>query len=135
MLALYQFLEEIHAPEHLEARSAALLHQGEPELARQYSQLWEIFCRALEQCAALLGEVEAAFADFSRLLRLLLSQYSVGTIPASLDRVTAGDAQRLGGRACKVLFLLGAEDGAIPQVAPARACSPTRTGCCWRTTG
>ena len=43
------------------------------ELARQYSQLWEIFCRALEQCAALLGEVEAAFADFSRLLRLLLS--------------------------------------------------------------
>ncbi len=42
------------------------------------------FCRALEQCAALLGEVEAAFADFSRLLRLLLSQYSVGTIPASL---------------------------------------------------
>ena len=67
VLALYQFLEEIHAPEHLEARSAALLHQGEPELARQYSQLWEIFCRALEQCAALLGEVEAAFADFSRL--------------------------------------------------------------------
>ncbi|MFR5025467.1 MAG: PD-(D/E)XK nuclease family protein [Evtepia gabavorous] len=62
--------------------------------------------------------MEAAFADFSRLLRLLLSQYSVGTIPASLDRVTAGDAQRLGGRACKVLFLLGAEDGAIPQVAP-----------------
>ena len=118
VLALYQFLEEIHAPEHLEARSAALLHQGEPELARQYSQLWEIFCRALEQCAALLGEVEAEFADFSRLLRLLLSQYSVGTIPASLDRVTAGDAQRLGGRACKVLFLLGAEDGAIPQVAP-----------------
>lgn len=55
VLALYQFLEEIHAPEHLEARSAALLHQGEPELARQYSQLWEIFCRALEQCAALLG--------------------------------------------------------------------------------
>ena len=75
VLALYQFLEEIHAPEHLEARSAALLHQGEPELARQYSQLWEIFCRALEQCAALLGEVEAEFADFSRLLRLLLSQY------------------------------------------------------------
>ena len=39
------------------------------------------FCRALEQCEALLGEVEAEFADFSRLLRLLLSQYSVGTIP------------------------------------------------------
>ena len=32
--------------------------------------------------------------------------------------MTAGDAQRLGGRACKVLFLLGAEDGAIPRWPP-----------------
>lgn len=118
VLALYRFLEEIQAPEALEARSTALLEQGEPELARQYSQLWEIFCGALEQCQAMLGEMEANFGDFSRLLRLLLSRYSVGTIPASLDRVTAGDAQRLGSRACKVLFLLGADESAIPQVTP-----------------
>lgn len=119
VLALYRFLEEIHAPEALEARAAALEEQGEPELARQYSQLWEIFCAALEQCYALLGEMEADFSDFARLLRLLLSRYTVGTIPASLDRVTAGDAQRLGGRACKVLFLLGADESTIPQVSPA----------------
>ena len=118
VLALYRFLEEIQAPAALEARAAALEARGEPELARQYSQLWEIFCAALEQCYALLGETEAAFGDFARLLRLLLSRYTVGTIPASLDRVTAGDAQRLGGRACKVLFLLGADDSAIPQVSP-----------------
>lgn len=118
VLSLYRFLEEIQAPEALEARSAALLDQGEPELARQYAQLWEIFCGALEQCVSLLGEMEADFDQFTRLLRLLLSRYSVGTIPASLDRVTAGDAQRLGSRRCKVLFLLGADDSAIPQVAP-----------------
>lgn len=118
VLSLYRFLEEIQAPEALEARSATLLDQGEPELARQYAQLWEIFCGALEQCSALLGEMESDFDQFTRLLRLLLSRYSVGTIPASLDRVTAGDAQRLGGRACKVLFLLGADDSAIPQVTP-----------------
>lgn len=118
VLALYRFLEEIQAPEALEARSALLLDRGEPELARQVSQLWEIFCGALEQCYGMLGEREAELGEFSRLLRLLLSRYSVGTIPASLDRVTAGDAQRLGGRACKVLFLLGADESAIPQVAP-----------------
>lgn len=118
VLALYRFLEEIQAPEALEARSALLLDRGEPELARQVSQLWEIFCGALEQCYGMLGEREAELGEFSRLLRLLLSRYSVGTIPASLDRVTAGDAQRLGGRACKVLFLLGADESAIPQVTP-----------------
>ena len=42
----------------------------------------------------------------------------MGTIPASLDRVAAGDAQRLSNRACKVLIFLGADDGSIPQVTP-----------------
>lgn len=120
VLALYRFLEEIQAPEALEARAAALLERGEPELAREYSQLWEIFCQGLEQCVAILGETEAEFGEFSRLLRLLLSCYSVGTIPASLDRVAAGDAQRLSGRQSKVLFLLGADDGSIPLVAPSQ---------------
>ncbi len=118
VISLYKFLEEIQAPEALEARSAALLERGEPELAREYSQLWEIFCGALEQCVAMVGEMESSLSDFSRLLRLLLSRYTVGTIPASLDRVTAGDAQRLGGRACQVIFLVGADDSSIPQVTP-----------------
>ncbi|MFR6380571.1 MAG: hypothetical protein ACLUNZ_13090 [Evtepia sp.] len=75
MVSLYKFLEEIQAPEALEARSAALLERGEPELAREYSQLWEIFCGALEQCVAMVGEMESSLSDFSRLLRLLLSRY------------------------------------------------------------
>ncbi|MBP3318458.1 MAG: PD-(D/E)XK nuclease family protein [Ruminiclostridium sp.] len=118
VLALYRFLEDIQAPQALEARTARLLDQGEPELARQTGQLWEIFCQGLEQCTALLGEMEVDFSEFARLLRLLLSRYSVGSIPASLDRVTAGDAQRLSNRTCKVLFLLGADDGSIPLVTP-----------------
>lgn len=116
--ALYTFLEDIHAPETLEARAAQLLERGEPEQAREMSQLWDIFCGGLEQCAALLGDLELDFGEFARLLRLLLSCYTVGTIPASLDRVTAGDAQRLSNRTCQVLFLLGADDGTIPQVTP-----------------
>ena len=117
-MALYAFLESIGAPDALEARAAALLEGGEPELAREYSQLWEIFCAALEQCVALLGDLEESFSDFSRLLKLLFSRYSVGSIPASLDRVTAGDAPRLANRSGKAVILLGADDGAIPQVTP-----------------
>ena len=117
-MALYAFLEEIGAPEALEARAAALLEEGEPELSGEYSQLWDIFCGALEQCVALLGDLEMSFSDFSRLLKLLFSRYTVGSIPASLDRVTAGDAHRLANRSGKVLLFLGADDGSIPQVTP-----------------
>ena len=34
--------------------------------------------------------------EFAQLLKLVLSQYQVGTIPVSLDRVNAGEAARLG---------------------------------------
>lgn len=46
----------------------------------------------------------------------MLSQYDVGTIPVSLDRVTAGETTRQAGHRVKVLFLLGADDSSIPQV-------------------
>ena len=69
---------------------------------------------------AVMGDVKLCDLErvLARLLKLLLSRYSLGSIPASLDRVTAGDAQRLSNRTCKVLFLLGADDGSIPLVTP-----------------
>ena len=54
--------------------------------------------------------------EFSSLFQLVLSQYDVGTIPVSLDRVTAGETTRQAGHRVKVLFLLGADDSSIPQV-------------------
>lgn len=54
--------------------------------------------------------------EFAALLRLVLSQYDVGTIPVSLDRVTSGETTRQTGQHGKVQFLLGADDASIPQV-------------------
>lgn len=67
----------------------ALKKRGELALAEEYRQLWEILCGGLEQCAALLGERGMDLEEFAGLFRLVLSQYDVGTIPVSLDRVTA----------------------------------------------
>lgn len=117
-LALYAFLEEIGLPEQLRERTDLLRGQGELTLSQEYGQLWEILCGALEQCAGLLGETPMELDEFSRLFQLVLSQYDVGAIPVSLDRVTAGEAPRIVNKRIKVLFLLGADDGAIPQVAP-----------------
>lgn len=53
--------------------------------------------------------------EFAALFRLVLSQYEVGAIPVSLDRVTAGETTRQTGHQVKALILLGADDGSIPQ--------------------
>lgn len=96
----------------------ALRDRGEAALAEEYGQLWDILCTALEQCAQILGETPMELDEFARLFSLVLSQYDVGSIPVSLDRVNAGEMPRLAHKHCKVLFLLGADDGAIPQAAP-----------------
>ena len=118
-ITLYRFLEEIQLPQRLEERAQALRERGELKRAEEYGQLWEILCGGLEQCAAILDQAPLGLEEFAQLLKLVLSQYDVGAIPVSLDRVTAGDAARLGDRRCAALFFLGADDGALPQVAPA----------------
>ena len=114
-IALYTFMEEIGLPQRLEERVEQLKGEGRPALADEYRQLWEILCGALEQCAELLGDAEMELDEFAPLLRLVLSQYDVGSIPVSLDRVTAGETTRQTGHAVRVLFLLGADDSTIPR--------------------
>ena len=114
-ICLYSFMEEIGLPQRLEDRVAELHRRDQPALAEEYRQLWEILCRGLEQCAALLGETPMELEEFSGLFRLVLSQYDVGTIPVSLDRVTVGETTRETGHPVKVLFLLGADDVSIPK--------------------
>ncbi|MEA4955762.1 MAG: PD-(D/E)XK nuclease family protein [Pseudoflavonifractor sp.] len=117
-LALYRFLEEIGLAERLVSRGEELRQSGEAALAAEYEQLWDILCAALEQCSDLLGETPMEWDEFARLFKLVLSQYQVGSIPVSLDRVTAGEMPRLAHKHCKVLFVLGADDGALPAAAP-----------------
>ena len=117
-LAMYQCLEDIGLPARLEERQDAFTRSGELKLAAEYSQLWDILCGALEQCSLLLDDTPMDLEAFSRLFSLTLSQYDVGSIPVSLDRVTAGDCPRMSGRTFRALFWLGADSGSVPQAAP-----------------
>ncbi|MEG2420245.1 MAG: PD-(D/E)XK nuclease family protein, partial [Oscillospiraceae bacterium] len=117
-LALYRFLQEIGLTKKLTERTEGLRARGQLRLAEEYSQLWDIVRGGLEQCALLLDSTAMELGEFARLLALVLSQYDVGTIPVSLDRVTAGECTRMGYRKIKVLLLLGCDDSAMPMAAP-----------------
>jgi ATP-dependent helicase/nuclease subunit B len=114
--ALCAFLEEIGLAERLDARAAALESTGMETTAAEYTQLWELLCTALEQCAQVLGETPMEQDEFARLLQLVLSQYDVGTIPVALDRVSAGDMDRMRRRHIRHLFVLGASNERLPLI-------------------
>ena len=114
VLALYGFLEEIRLAGRLSDLARELDSQGENREAQILNQLWEILISALEQLHDTLGDTAWEPEHFVRLLRLLLSQYDVGTIPPVLDAVQMGQpsAQRLHEQ--KHLILLGAQEGKLP---------------------
>lgn len=112
--ALTEFLEEIRLPEQLRAHTARLRELGRLQQAQEYGQLWEVLCTVLDQCAALLGDVEMGTEEFARLIKLELTQYDVGTIPVSLDQVQIASMTRNDRHRVKCLFLMGANDHVLP---------------------
>lgn len=117
-IALYAFMDEIRLDKQLEERGERLRECGELRAAEEDGQLWDILCSGLEQCARVLHDSVMGLDEFVQLFKLVLSQYEVGSIPVSLDRVSVSEASRLGDKKVKTLFFIGADESSIPQVAP-----------------
>lgn len=114
--ATADFWDEIGLPDRLRDRADALEAAGEMQTAAEYRQLWDVIVSALEQCAAVLNDMPMTQEQFARLFRRMLSQYDIGTIPVALDRVTAGDFDRMRRRSIRHLLVLGASDDRLPRV-------------------
>ena len=114
ILALYAFLEEISLRDKLASMAEELERFEEKREAQILNQLWEILIGALEQMYDVLGTTHWDPEHFTRLLRLLLSQYDVGTIPPVLDAVQVGKISAMRCHQQKHLILLGAKEGSLP---------------------
>ena len=114
VMSIYQFLEEIHLEERLELLAREMDAAGDNQSAQVLNQLWDILLTALEQMYDVLGEIQWDGDHFTRLFRLLLSQYDVGTIPPVLDAVQMGGISAMRCNRQKHLIILGAEEGKLP---------------------
>ncbi len=113
--ALSGLFAALRLPETLSRRAGELQRLGREQSAAEYRQLWDLTVGALEQCAAVLGDTAMDGESFGRLFTLMLSRYDVGSIPVSLDRVSAGDFDRNRRRNVKHLIVLGASDARLPR--------------------
>ncbi|MGI6028036.1 MAG: PD-(D/E)XK nuclease family protein [Candidatus Heteroscillospira sp.] len=114
--AVAAFFEEVKLPQNLQARANEARAGSDPALAAELVQLWDVAVDALEQAVQVLGDTEMTLEEFGRLYRLMLSQCDVGSIPVSLDRVSAGEMDRMRRRSIKHLIVLGASDQRLPSI-------------------
>ena len=112
--AIYAFMEDIQFCEKLQRLSERMDAQGDNRSAQICNQLWEILLSALEQMHDVLGQTIWEDENFVRLLKLLLSQCDVGTIPPVLDAVSVGTVDAMRCQQQKHLIVLGAEEGNLP---------------------
>ncbi len=114
ILALATFLEETALADRIGRLSDAMEAAGQDRTVQILDQLWEILLGAMEQLYDVLGETTWEGEHFTKLLRLLLSQYDVGTIPTVLDCVAVGPVTAMRCQTQKHLILLGANEGSLP---------------------
>ena len=114
--ALYGFMEELGLQAALDAQMRAQAAGGRLQDAEETAQLWEILCGVLDQFVEILGGESMGLEEFVRLFSQVLTQYSVGTIPVSLDQVSVSGIARNDRHTAKYLFLLGANDHVLPSV-------------------
>jgi len=112
---LYRFLEDLHLQQSLEEQMRRLTGAGELQRAEETAQLWDILCGVLDQTAEILDGETMDTEEFVRLLQQVFTQYSVGTIPVSLDQVSVSEITRNDRHTVKYLFLLGANDHVLPS--------------------
>lgn len=104
-VALTELLREMEVASRLEEKSTD---------HAQYAQLWDLTVSALEQIHSVLENIAMDAGTFSRLFHLMLSKYDTGTIPLGLDRVCAGDFDRMRRRNISHLIVLGCSEGRLP---------------------
>ncbi|WOC33405.1 MULTISPECIES: PD-(D/E)XK nuclease family protein [Caproicibacterium] len=113
--AAYQLLQDAHVPANLKALAASLERAGQPALADDTLRLWDLLMQVLDQCALVLGTQPVTRSRFEELMRLVLSNSQMASIPQGVDEVTVGAADRIRTEAPKVVFVLDAAKDDFPK--------------------
>lgn len=113
--ALCHYLDEIQMASRLSSLAEEMDAIGDNRNAQILNQLWDILLNALEQLQDILGQTAWDNDTFTRLLKLLLSQYDVGTIPPVLDTVQIGPVSAMRCQQVRHLIIIGAAEGSFPK--------------------
>lgn len=113
--ALYELLVAFDVEEQLAAQAGAYRESGDEKKAREYEEIYGILLGILDKMVALVGEETMDAAGFLELFESGMETARIGMIPPDADCVVFGDMERTRLQDISVLFLLGANEGAIPK--------------------
>ena len=114
--AVYGLLKETGAPAKIRDYSRRLKEQGNTADSDTQSVYWDKLMSTLDSFIAAAGGRPLDAREANKLLSLMLNLETVGVIPAGIDEVTFGSADRIRLDSPKVVYILGANYGVFPAI-------------------
>ena len=114
--AVYGMLKETGAPAKIRDYSRRLKEQGNTADSDTQSVYWDKLMSTLDSFIAAAGGRPLDAREANKLLSLMLNLETVGVIPAGIDEVTFGSADRIRLDSPKVVYILGANYGVFPAI-------------------
>ncbi|MDO5111331.1 MAG: PD-(D/E)XK nuclease family protein [Clostridia bacterium] len=113
--ALYAYMDALGVREAIEALCETLLNEGRLGLRDENRQVYGIVMELFSQMHAIMGDAPITTQSFLSLFEEGVAAYEAGAIPSTADQLLFGSIDRTRARSVKVLFLLGAMEGTLPQ--------------------
>ena len=114
--ALYDYLLSIGLWEKLNDSVSLWKEEGRLDAAAENAQVWNALLELLDQIAELMdGPLDAQ--AFVQILDEGFAAHTIGMIPPAANQIGCGDVQTASGRTLSHLFVLGCNEGLLPQSA------------------
>lgn len=113
-MAIYRFTEDMKVKRRILAMVKLLTKMGSLPEAEEYKSVYSRLMDALDGTVDAFGEDNIGVTKFYEILKTGLDAYDAAIVPAALDGVSIGQADRINGYDVKALFIIGANDGVFP---------------------
>jgi ATP-dependent helicase/nuclease subunit B len=112
--ALFELLQGVEAPGHLESWREDALARGDMDKVREHFQVYKLVLDLMDQLVEIMGEEKVSAALFARVLESGLEGLRLSLVPPALDQVLVGTPDRTQPGSVKFAFILGVTDGGFP---------------------
>lgn len=116
-MSLYEFIEKNSIQKNILDKAKAFEENGNVDVAEEYRNGVKLFFDVLDEIVLIFDDEKMSFERFNKILQIGISKSEFGKIPTFFDQVLFGDIDRSKTKDIKALFLLGLNDGVIPNVA------------------
>lgn len=114
-VALYEFCVRSRAEEKLSQKQEEFEAKGQPDLAREYAQVYPYVMNFLDKLVDVLGDEKISMSDYRDLIEAGFSEARIAIIPPGADRVLVGDMERSRLGRIKAMIFVGVNDGLVPK--------------------